>query len=72
MAYKHMTLDDLAASTKPYFTVNDVCGVLGTNPHTIRLAAREQPELLGFEVVVLKSRIVIPRIPFLRKMGVDI
>lgn len=73
------TLEDLIASDKAFLTADDVAGVLGSCPHTIRLTAKQRPELLGFPVVVLGNpkdinyaRVKIPRIPFLRFMGVRI
>lgn len=65
------TLDDLRNETKEMLVSEDVCGVLSCDPHWIRQAARERPELLGFPVVVMRSRVKIPRIPFLRFMGVE-
>ena len=69
---KALTLEELIASSKNCFTPDDICGVLGVNPHNIRLAAKQQPELLGFEFFYIGTRMKIPKIPFLRKMGVDI
>ena len=66
------TMQDLVTSDKEFFTVNDVCGVLGSDPQTIRICARQRPELLGFRTIVMGSRVKIPRIPFLRFMGVDV
>ena len=66
-----MTLDEIRASDKPYLIPSDVAGVLGCDPHAIRLAARDCPEKLGFPVIVIKSRTRIPRLPFLRFMEGD-
>ncbi len=67
---KSMTLEELAASKKPFFTPCDICGVLGCDPQTLRLTARQQPGRLGFPVVLLGNRTKFPRIPFLEFMGV--
>ena len=69
---RYLTLDDLIESDKECFTPDDICGVLGVNPHNIRLAAKQRPDLLGFNFFFIGTRMKIPRIPFLRKMGVDI
>ena len=53
-----MTIKEIQAADRPYLTPGDVAGVLECDPHAIRLAARDNPEQLGF-----------PRIPFLRFMG---
>ena len=67
-----MTLQELIASEKDVFVPEDICGVLGTNAHYIRVAARQRPDLLGFPFFFIGSRMKIPKVPFLRKMGVDI
>lgn len=59
------TLDDLLKSDKVFLTPGDVCGVLGSNPQTIRMAARQRPDLIGFEFTFVGNRMKIPRIPFL-------
>lgn len=70
---KSYTLPELARKTdREYFTAEEICGVLGTHPQTIRDTARQRPELLGFPVVLSTHRVRIPRIPFLRFMGVNI
>lgn len=69
---RYLTLDELIASEKDCFCPNDICGVLGVNPHDIRVAAKQRPELLGFNFFFVGTRMKIPKIPFLRKMGVDI
>lgn len=69
---ERMTLDDLKSVNRDYFTPEQVCGVLGTNAHSIRVMAHQRPELLGFDFFFVGTRMKIPKIPFLRKMGVDI
>lgn len=64
------TLSDLRNEKKDFFTAEDVCGVLGADPHSIRCMAHQRPELLGFSVVIVGRRVKIPKIPFLRYMGV--
>ena len=70
MRYK--TLEDLIASNKAFLTPVDVRGVLGCSDQQVRICAREAPELLGFPIVIMGSRVKIPRIPFLRFCGVDV
>lgn len=69
---RRLTLDELIDSDKECFTPDDICGVLGVDPHSIRLAAKQRPDLLGFNFFFIGTRMKIPRIPFLQKMGVDI
>lgn len=66
------TLQDLIASDKDCFTPDDICGVLGTDPHSIRIAAQQRPDLLGFDFFYIGTRMRIPKVPFLRKMGVNV
>lgn len=66
------TLEELIASDKVFFTPGDICGVLGCDAQTIRVTARQRPDLIGFEFTFVGNRMKIPRIPFLRFMGVDI
>lgn len=60
----------LLANGRDYFTPCEVASVLGMNPQAVRILARENPERLGFPVVVSGSRVKIPRQPFLKFMGV--
>lgn len=57
---------------KIYLTPSDVATVLNSDPHTIRCTARQRPELLGFEFIFSGNRMKIPRIPFLRYIGIDL
>ena len=66
------TLDELQACDKLFFSPTDISGVLGSDPQTIRVTARQRPELLGFEFTFVGSRMKIPKIPFLRFLGVTV
>lgn len=72
MATQYPTLQDLVDSGKDYFTPREIAGVLGVNPYTINIMVRDCPEQLGFPTFKIGSRVKIPKIPFLRKMGVDV
>ena len=63
-----MTINDIAAMTRPTITPAQACAVLGIDPNTLRWQARENPALLGFPVIVVKSRTYIPRLPFIQYM----
>lgn len=64
-----MTLAEIKASPNLWLTVADVAPVLGCDPDLLRTQARCKPELLGFPVVVIGSRVKIPRRPFLTFFG---
>lgn len=66
------TLSDLQSMDKAFLTPADICGVLGSDPQTIRISARQRPDLLGFQFMIVGNRMKIPRVPFLRFMGVEV
>jgi len=63
-----MTLEELRASTKPMLTPADVAPVLGVNPYSINIQARDDPASLGFPVARIGCRVKIPREGFLAWM----
>ena len=63
-----MTIDQIRASDKTMLTPADVADVLKRDPQSIRTAAKQRPELLGFNVTVIGSRTLIPRVGFLNWM----
>lgn len=67
-----MTLQEIQDLDKAFLTPEQVSGVLGSNPQTIRVTARQRPDLIGYEFTFIGNRMKIPKIPFLRFMGVDI
>lgn len=70
---KTYTLPELInKKDREFFTAAEVCTVLGADPQTIRDTARQRPDLLQFPVICAGNRVKIPRIPFLRFMGVNI
>ena len=69
-----VTIEDIKASEKVMLTPADVAEALGVDAQGIRVMAHEQPERLGFPVVVCgrNGRAVrIPRIAFLKYLGID-
>lgn len=67
-----MSLDDIRKIDREFLTPAQVAEVLGCDPHGIRVWARQRPEGLGFPVCIVGHRIKIPKVPFLRFMGVDV
>ena len=63
-----MTIDQIRESDKTMLTPSDVADVLKCDPQSIRTAAKQRPELLGFNVAVIGSRTLIPRVGFLNWM----
>ena len=66
------SIQDIIALDRDYLTPAEIAGVLGSDPQSIRVAARVDPQRLGFPVVVIGSRVKIPRAAFLRYMGIEI
>lgn len=67
-----MNLAEIKASDKDMLIPTDINKILGCDAHTIRLQARDFPESLGFNVVVIGNRTLIPRKAFLRFMGEEV
>lgn len=60
------TLSEVERSKKSMLTAVDIAPILRSDPQLIRMQARERPELLGFPVICVGSRVKIPREGFLR------
>ena len=60
------TLEEIEALPKPMLVPTDVAGYLGCEPYSINRAARDAPGLLGFPVIVMGSRVRIPKEGFLK------
>lgn len=72
MATHLITLDEIRASEKVFLAPADISGVLGSDPQTIRVTARQRPDLIGFPYTFVGNRMKIPRIPFLRFLGENV
>ncbi len=64
-----MTLAQIEQLPDETLTPVQVAAVLGIHPQSLRTQARECPETLGFPVVVVGSRVIIPRRAFLEFMS---
>ena len=60
-----MTLEEIRGLDREYLTPREIAPLLGVDPQDIRVAARMAPELLGFPVCVVGSRVKVPRRGFL-------
>lgn len=63
-----MRLDEIEALEKDVLLPKDVAGCLGCNPYSINIQAKDDPGKLGFPVVVLGTRVLIPKDGFLNYM----
>ena len=67
------TLQEIENCGKNMLVPTDVAEYLGCEPHSINRAAKDAPGLLGFPVIVMGSRVRIPREGFVRYMrGEDV
>lgn len=64
-----MTLNEIKSSEKVFLNASDISEVLGCDPNYIRWMAHNEPEKLGFPVLVIKSRTRINRKLFLQSLG---
>ena len=69
---KQEAIQAIVNSDKVFLTPADVAPILGMDPHSIRLIARQRPELRKFEFILSGNRTKIPRIPFLRYIGINV
>ena len=63
-----MTLENVKAMSTEVITPAVASELLGCDPQWLRVAARTRPDLLGFRVIVMGSRVKIPRRAFIRFM----
>ena len=66
-----MTLNDIKTLDRDWLNVAEVADILGADQQGIRIAARENPQGLGFPVILLGRngrRVKVPKQPFIRFM----
>lgn len=61
-------LADIEKIDRDWLTPAQIAPILGTNGNMIRWQAHNEPEKLGFNVIVLGTRVKIPRLAFIRFM----
>lgn len=66
-----MTLEEIIASDKTVLVPKDIAPVLHCDPYCISIMARDAPEKLGFPVIRIGRTTKIPRLAFLRFLGVE-
>lgn len=60
-----MTLEELKELDVNLLTPAQAAEVLGVSAQSIRVCARQRPDLLGFPVMVYGSRVKVPRLPLI-------
>lgn len=71
MADRDQAIQAIRGSEEPCITPAMAAPVIGCSPEWIRYMAKTDPAKLGFRVIQIKSRTKIPRLPFLRYLGLD-
>ena len=61
-----MTLDQIKACPRNMLLATDIAKYLECDPNLIRWQAHHEPEALGFPVVVMGSRVKIPKESFIK------
>ena len=54
-----------------YLTPQEVAPLLDCDPNTLRLMARERPEDFRIPYTFVGKRMIFPKLPFLRFMGIE-
>ena len=60
-----MTIEELKQMDVNLLTPAQAAEVLGISAQSIRVCARQRPDLLGFPVMVYGSRVKVPRLPLI-------
>lgn len=63
-----MTLQDLEQIPREYLLPKEVAPILGCNPYSINVAAKKGPDRFPFPVIIMGTRVRIPKIPFIKAM----
>lgn len=61
-----MTLKEMELSDRYFVNAKDIADIIECAAENIRSQAKADPSKLGFPVVVIGSRVKIPRIPFIK------
>lgn len=61
-----MTLEELKAMDREFITPAIAASIIGCDPNGIRFAAHHEPDGLNFPTSIIKTRVKIPRRPFIR------
>ena len=68
---KQKALEYIINTDKEFLTPAEIAPVLGVDPHSIRITARQRPNLIKFEFTFVGNRMKIPKTPFLRFVGIN-
>lgn len=69
MSKAERALEDILHCDRVLLTPAQVAPVLGCAPYAINIQAREDASKLGFPVIMIGTRVKIPRLSFLQFIG---
>lgn len=69
MTKAERALEEIMQCERVLLTPAQVAPVLGCDPYSINVQAQKDATKLGFPVVVIGSRVKIPRLPFLQYLS---
>lgn len=67
-----MTIEELIKSDKPTVCIYKIANIVGISAKRLTDQAREDQSKLEFPVIVAFDTVRVPRIPFLRFLGIDV
>jgi len=71
-----MTLEEIAALPKETLNISEIAPILNSDPQDMRVQIKDDRKhnrnSFGFPVIMIGSRIKIPKRPFLKVMGLDV
>lgn len=63
-----MKLADIEAMDKELLLMADIAPFIGADPQNLRSQAQDNPNMLGFPVIVVGSRVKVPKAGFVHYM----
>ena len=63
-----MTLTEIMELDREYLLPREVAEIMGCDAQDVRVAARQRPDLLGFPVCIVGSRVKVPKRAFVAWM----
>lgn len=62
------TIAEMESLKDPFVTPEQIAVILGSSAESISTQAKNNPSMLGFAVVIIKTRVKIPRMAFIHFM----
>jgi len=72
MQERPKTLEEIEALPREMLIPADIAHILGCNPYSINVCAKSGTNLFPFPIILMGSRVRIPKQPFLKAMRGEI